>query len=348
MNKNKNVNINCVYYFFNQSQKQQKNKKKKTYKTVALNFFIENELTNRTKLLDIIDRKSRFYICEDFSNLKIAEVDTDIDNDFIHIENNKSNQSILLMFDDIQLTYLKDYLNTLKPSKYINQIIYIYKYLLNSLSLLNNSHIFHNHILFDSIVVTEDGYPLLSNFSFSIDYLRSDIDTYFKHFILDYEPGFTEMPLEMHIISYLLTNKLSSLSSYNIESVINDFIDNNNILKTFGSAVVSSYKEEALKYYKKYINQSYQCILSDMLRYAHTWDNYALSILFLRILIGLHRTINVKNKFIIYFMKLLVSNIHLSPFKRLTIGDTLAQFDSILEQMDPKDYTDIIEHLSCN
>jgi hypothetical protein len=127
-----------------------------------------------------------------------------------------------------------------------------------------------------------------------------------------------------------------------------DFIDNNNILKTFGSAVVSSYKEEALKYYKKYLNPSYQYILSDMLQYAHTWDNYALSILFLRILIGLHRTINVKNKFIIYFMKLLVGNIHLSPFKRLTIRDTLAQFDSILEQMVPKDYTDIIEHLQCN
>jgi hypothetical protein len=344
----KNKNIDCVYYFFNQPQKQIQKKKKNIYKTVAFDFFVENELTNLTKLLTVEDRKTRFYLCEDFSNLKIAEVDTDIDSEFINLGNNKSNQSILLVFDNLQLTYLKNFLKSLKPSKYVNQIIYFYKYLLNTLSLLVSSHLFHNHILFDSIVVSEEGYPLLTNFSLSIDYMRSNIDTYFKHFILDYEPGFTEMPLEMHIVSYLLTNKLSSLSSYNIESVINDFADKNNILRTFGPDVVSSYKQEAHEYYKKYINQSYQYILTDMIQYAHTWDNYALSILFLRILIGLHHTINIKNKFIIYFMKLLVGNIHLAPFKRLTITETLTQFDSILEQMDPKDYTDIIEHLSCN
>ena len=44
-------------------------------------------------------------------------------------------------------------------------------------------------------------------------------------------------------------------------------------------------------------------------------------------------------------MRLLVGNIHLVPFKRQTIENTIIQFDSILEQMEPKDYKDIIEHL---
>lgn len=343
----KNKNINCVYYFFNYIQPQKKQKFQ--YKTVPFNFFIQNELTNCSQLLDIADRKNRFYVCEDFSDLRIAEVDTDnINDEFI---GETPIQSILLEFDNMQLTYLKNYLKTLHPSKYICTIIRFYKYLLHTLSLLVSSHIYHNHISFDTIVVNPEEYPLLSNFSFSIDYLRSDICAYFKHFILDYDPGFIEMPLEMHIISYLLTNKLnnlsshSSLSSYNLENIINDFTNNNSILKTFGSRLVSSYKEEANQYYKKYINQSYEYILTDMLQYAHTWDNYALSILFLRILIGLHRTINIKNKFIIYFMKLLVGNIHLVPLKRKTIAETMSHFDLILEQMEPKDYTDIIDGL---
>ena len=90
-------------------------------------------------------------------------------------------------------------------------------------------------------------------------------------------------------------------------------------MKTFGDSVVSSYRVEALNYFKKYVNKSYECILADCLQYSCTWDNYALSIMFLRILIGIHRSIDKKNKFIILFMKLLVNNIHLNPLKRFFV-----------------------------
>ena len=78
--------------------------------------------------------------------------------------------------------------------------------------------------------------------------------------------------------------------------------------------------------------------------YSSTWDNYALSILFLRILIGIHKTIEIQNKFIIYFMKLLVTNIHLNPLKRLSIVTTTNKFEAILESIEPKDYKEIFEH----
>ena len=83
----------------------------------------------------------------------------------------------------------------------------------------------------------------------------------------------------------------------------------------------------------------------DILQYVHTWDNYALSILFLRILIGIHRFIEIKNKFIILFMRLLVYNIHLNPLKRLSIDMTINQFDSLLDSLEPKDYKDVINKL---
>jgi hypothetical protein len=136
------------------------------------------------------------------------------------------------------------------------------------------------------------------------------------------------------------------LSSYNIESIITEYINHNNILNTFGYTVVSSYKDESLKYFKKYVNQTYDYILTDMLQYAHTWDNYSLSILYLRILIGIHKSIGIKNKFIILFMKLLVSNIHLNPFKRFSIDMTINHFDSLLDSIEPKVYKEVINSLS--
>lgn len=79
--------------------------------------------------------------------------------------------------------------------------------------------------------------------------------------------------------------------------------------------------------------------------YSSTWDNYALSILFLRILIGIHKTINTQNKFIIYFMKLLVNCINLDPSKRFTPDHSLKSFDTMLKQIELNDYKELIDLL---
>ena len=332
----------CVFYFFNEYEV--KVKKQKIHKIIHNDFFIQNELTNQKKILKIHDINKYFFLCENTSELKITQIDehdTTINKSYTTYDD-----TILLVYEKRQLTVFKNYLKALNPpKKYILTIINTYKHLLNSLHLLVTNNIFHNHINFDSIVVDNSDYPLLSNFSFSIDYSRKDIERYIKHFIIAYEPSYIEWPIELHILSYILTNKLNSLSSYNIETIINEYINHNNILNTFGPSVVSSYKEEANQYFKKYVNQSYEYILSDILQHAHTWDNYALSILFLRILIGIHRTIGIKNKFIILFMKLLVCNIHLNPCKRLSISQTIQQFNSLLDSLDPKDYKDVINSL---
>ena len=83
----------------------------------------------------------------------------------------------------------------------------------------------------------------------------------------------------------------------------------------------------------------------NILHYSHTWDNHSLSILFLRILIGIHRTIGIKNKFIILFMKLLVCNINLNPFKRLTIDMTIKRFELLLDSLELKDYKEVTNGL---
>jgi hypothetical protein len=216
--------------------------------------------------------------------------------------------------------------------------------------LLVEKQIIHNHINFETVVVDKrNEMPLLSDLSFSIDLSHKDIEQYVTHFFIEYDPSYLEWPLEFHILSYIITNKLTSsqnaLSNYNIETIVCNVIESNNILKTFGDSVVSSYKQEALEYFKKYVNQTYDYILKDILKHSNTWDNYALSIMFLRILIGIHRSIGKQNKFIIMFMKLLVSNIHLNPLKRLSIGSTTNKFNSILDSLEPKDYKDVLYNL---
>lgn len=332
----------CLYYFFNETKV--KNTKHNIHKIVPKDFYILNELTNQDKLLKINNRKKHFYLIEKISELKITE----IDEDDTTIKNTTFNHddTILFELEDRELIYFKNYLMSLSSSrKYLFFIINSYKHLLNSVQLLVDNHICHNCIHFDSLVIDPSEFILLSNFSFSIDYLRANITDYIKHFLLDYDPSYLEWPIELHILSYMLTNKLDSLSSYNIETIISEFITSHFILNTFGQTVVSSSKDEGLTYFNKYINQTYDYILADILQFAYTWDNYALSILYLRMLIGIHRTIKINNKFLIHFMKLLLCNIQLNPFKRNTIDSSINKFTILLNSLEPKDYKDIIKLL---
>ena len=355
MKNNNELQEGCVYYFFNDStNKNSKNNSKnsnnkKNIKNIINknDFYTRNELTNVKKIHTINNYKIYYYVCENSTELTIKN----IQEDDISIEENSHNENkisdtILLKFEDREIIYLKNYLKALSsPRKYILSLIHFYKHLLKSIQLLVDKQIIHNHINFDSIIVDNHYDPLLTNFSFSLDMSHQTISQYIHHFIIDYDPSYLEWPIEFHILAYLLTNKLNSLSSFNIENIVNNVIDNHSILKTFGESVVSSYKLEAIEYFNKYVNHSYEYILTDILQYSSTWDNYALSILFLRILIGLHKSMDKKNKFIILFMKLLVGNIHLNPFKRLSISSTTNKFDSILDSLEPKDYKEIIHGL---
>jgi hypothetical protein len=337
MKHNKNLE-GCVYFFLKECAPPKK--RKPIHKLVEKDFFIINELTNIQKIRLC---HNQFYVCEASSDLHIRDSE---EYDDIYETNYKTDDSILLEFEDREIIYFKTYLKKLNNSKkYLFTIINFYDTLLDSLHLLVHKKLIHNHINFDSIVVDKTNKPLLSNFSLSIDASREDIVKYIKHFIISYDPEYLEWPLEFHLLSYLLTNKLDSLSSYNIETIVYNVIENHTILKTFGQEVVSSYKSEAIQYFKKYVNRSYEYILTDLLQYYGTWDNYALSIMFLRILIGIHKTIGIKNKFIILFMKLLVGNIHLNPSKRLSLNDTKIQFETILDSLEAKDYKDIIDNL---
>jgi len=348
-NKNTDLQEKCVYYFFN-SKSYNNAKIKPIHKIRNTDFFLMNELTNSKKIHTIQDYRYYYYVYETTSELKITELDEDVDcvSSGEHI---KSDGTVLLKFDNRELIYFKNYLKALSSStKYIFTIIDFYKRLLKSVGLLVNKQIVHNYINFDNVVIDKRSeVPLFSEFSLSIDLSNKNIEQYIQSFFIEYDPSYLEWPLEIHILSYLITNKLTSpqnsLSSYNIETIICNVLEHNNILKTFGDKVVSSYKQEALEYFKKYVNQTYDYILTDILKYSNTWDNYSLSIMFLRILIGIHRSIKIQNKFIIMFMKLLVCNIHLNPLKRLSIGSTTNNFNSILDSLEPKDYKEVLDNL---
>jgi hypothetical protein len=133
------------------------------------------------------------------------------------------------------------------------------------------------------------------------------------------------------LLQYQLTNN-QALSVYNIETIIKQF------LKDQSEFITGLDLNTDFNYFAKYANKTFDTNIEEALKYCKTWDNYALSMVYLDIL---KNTFNkTDNKFISYFMKLLVDNICLDPSKRGLPNISL--FEEMLQRLDLKDFKELI------
>ena len=301
----------------------------------------EIHITNKIKN-QIPDTWSKhFYLFEDVETMKIGALDTGIQN--LHaFRELKDDGTSLVWYKNRHLVYMDGYLRSLSCSrKYILFVTDFYRRLLLNIDLLVGCQIVHNNIGFKSLVVDFET-PILTNFRFGLD-LKTNSRSNIKRFFIQYAPDRLQWALEIHLLCYLQTNKLDSLSFSNIELVVKSVVAENTFLKTFGQKIVTKYIDEGINYFSKYVNKNTDWIVDDVLRYANTWDNYALSVAYLKIIIDLYSNISNKNskanksKFLIQFMQLLVTNIHSNPLKRLLVKDTTNKFAKLMDECDMND-----------
>lgn len=237
------------------------------------------------------------------------------------------------------------YLRSLNCSKYyISQIIYFYRYMLSSLIILNNIGIIHNNLSFFNLVI-EKHQIKLTDFSQAIylDDLISDELKYFKNNKIN-----LIIP-ELCFLNYIINNNLKSISLNNIDNWIEEYFStsltqkNSTIflLSTFGKPIIEKNKLEIEGWLKQFINIPIDRFAKEVILYSNTWDNFQLSMLFLRIFIDIHRKIKTNNKFILNTLKLLVSNISICPTHRPTMNDHIMIWDAMILDTPTKDYKEV-------
>jgi hypothetical protein len=326
-----------VFFFFDDESDKDISSRPLIKRFVSLDFLGTNEIniTNKIKssLPQIWDK--HFYLFDAIETMKLGALDDDV----YHLQSFravKDDGSALTWYKPRQLVYMDGYLWSLSCSrKYILFLLDFYRRLLINIDLLVASGIIHNNIGFKSIVIDSNvETPILTNFRFGLD---TSTKSNLTHFFIQYAPERLQWPLEIHLLCYLQTNKLNGLSYHNIELVVKSVLEENSYLKTFGPKIVDEYLESGINYFSKYVNKSVDWIVSDMLQYAATWDNYALSICYLKIVIDLYSNSSTKNngkksKFLIQFMRLLVTNIHSNPLKRLSVKDTTNKFALLMDE----------------
>ena len=132
------------------------------------------------------------------------------------------------------------------------------------------------------------------------------------------------------------------------------YMENNTPLKqNFSESFLQRFETECIEVLDSYRMKSLQ--VEDLLDFWKSWDNYALSIMYLRILFYLNITEEgvayTENTFVSSFTEILLQNIHPDATRRLTIQETREKFATFFYNPAVNkvgNYENILDNLSEN
>jgi hypothetical protein len=293
------------------------------------NFYILNEMNAQKIIQTIPNKENFFYIFDTIEFITYNE----LKNDDMFLESSNiihNTNKVLLTYKEKQIYNLQDYISNHTNLLLKHRLIIdSYSYLLDSIHLLLQNNLIHNNIDTNTVCIHEfdECKPIIFKFDHSINISSfhntstNNIKDYIQSYMLEFDPINNYLPLEFHLLSFIFSNKLNSLSKINITNFINNIYNEENLLflleKKNNIEIVQYFKKETELYLYNYINFSIEEIITDIFKYYSTWDNYRLSIFYLEISIQVKSEIFFSN-----FIQLLIHNIHPNPIKRFSIEKT--------------------------
>ena len=313
------------------------------------NFFIKNEIEISQIIIRIPNYSLFFRPILRNSFVNIAEIDDK------YIENleekNEKNKYILIKKRKYQkFSTFYNYFYSISrenPKKYLLNLINLYKHSLNMIKQLECAKLI-NLNFHPSTLIFKDDLIVLSNFE-RIFYLPSINEERKSNLFSKYNKKDVFLPIEGHVICYLLEKNLESISVGNIEEICEDYYGRLCSLSCLKNDIIEQFKETAHFSLLPFINKPKQTILNEILQFKTciTWNIYGISIL----LIVLLRDIFYKNgtfpenSFLSLLFQAFIQNIHPLSYKRSSIDDNISLFNDILYNTKPSDFLKLISYI---
>jgi len=264
-------------------------------------------------------------------NIDIAKIDKR-ERDMCRVISKKKDNSkfVIMKMPYIKNVSLSKYITNpnIDKKEIITYIMDSYKFLLHSLKLLNLNRIVHFDFKLPNLLIdTKTKNPIVIDFGLSIPLNDLGPKTYGKYFYT-YNANYYIWSVDIHIINYVI-NVNSTLTYDELVVLVDTNINANHVLDMFSEGFIKKYRELTISTYKKYTNMSAEDIVTELVKNCNTWDNYALSILFLSLIHCISYEGFTDNKLIKNFTEILLLNIHPNAAKRLSFDDTKARYKKI-------------------
>jgi hypothetical protein len=157
------------------------------------------------------------------------------------------------------------------------------------------------------------------------------------------------LPIEAHVICYLLEKNLESISFGNIEEICADYYGRLCSLSCLKKDIIEQFKETAHFSLLPFINKPKQTILNEILQFKTfiTWNIYGISILSIVLLRDVFYKNGAfpENSFLSLLFQSLIQNINPLSSKRSSIDDNISLFNDILYNTKPSDFLYLISYI---
>jgi hypothetical protein len=327
-------NVDLIENLFFSRKKKEEPELEERNKIKSHDFCFSNEVQISEQIKRVLPNYSRFFdVLTDYSNIKVSSNPAILEDD---INEEEEREIVISTEKHVLVNYKNEYrvdfysfiLNLPTPKLLIFHIIDSYLYLTRSLLVLKENNICFFNITAEKIVYNVTTLkPLLHDFEHSID--TKNLNEEYLCKIVDKIDDFSNMPLEIHVIFYLIKNNENSLSYSIITEICDNFVENMSVLSIFSQKYRDNFKLSCIETLKKYINVHKTEIINHILTFSGTWDNYGLSMLFLEIVGNMTRVFSLTDNFLTKFSILLSKNINPVPSKREELSETFNKYERL-------------------
>ena len=225
------------------------------------------------------------------------------------------------------IDYIMEHVNSIQI---LGNLIDSYQYLLKAISLLINKKIIHYDLKGTNILLaTTKQIPIIIDFGLSIQVSKINNNN-LKDFFYVYAPEYYVWPLEVHYMS-LIANKTKNPSKNMLKELASEYVKNNKgLTKNYSSDFLKKFEKKCYTQLIYYNDLPYEERLEKLVNYWSTFDNYSLSIMYLKFLSYINIGGYSNNSFVIFFSQLCLQNIDPNPENRLTIAETIQTFKAFL------------------
>lgn len=244
------------------------------------------------------------------------------------------------------------------PKKLIKRIIETHIYLLKSLDILGkqNPPIIHYDLKDNNIMYDEKlGVPIIIDFglSFELDTSKAfdkaiALEQYYI-FYEKYPPWNIELVLLSYITQHIATNrelttKIEPADITKLTTICNTFVSRSDILQIISKEEIHAFEQGLIQVISLYKDKSWNTLFQDLQKGYSSWDNYAMSVIYLFYIKDLFH--GIENVIIKNYKEVLTRIIvRLPNVQPIKIVEVIAELKKIATTVNKREYHKIIQSI---
>jgi len=292
------------------------------------NFASSNETKIGLMIKEIFNYINYFAPIISSQTIKIGTFDKKAKNICSAYQRNPKQKFVLSKLHYLEGYVLNNYIiQNLNSRKLFMYLLDCFQHILSGILKLNNQNIIHFDLKGENIIFNDKlNIPIIIDFGLSIP-LKS-VESNLKNYFYIYAPSYYYWPIEVHFLNYIIhINKEPKMAD--IEKISKEYVHGHSILHSiFSKDFINKYERLCIQILETLLPLSYDKKVKKVLEMASTWDNYSLSVIYLKYMYYFNVKGFVQNSFIIFFTKLLTQNIHPNYLQRHSIEGTIHSYDS--------------------